>query len=73
MVSEQLAGRPLFWAIMRGETTNRIAFVLQKVKQAMEEGQPEDFEWKPSCVLVDNSDAEIGAIRCAKFRQVDID
>lgn len=73
MVSEQLAGRPIFWAIMRRETTDRIAFVLQKVKQAMEEGQPEDYEWKPSCVLVDNSDAEIGAIRCASLWQVVFD
>jgi hypothetical protein len=38
--------------------------LLGDLKAACEALMPADAEWKPSCCLVDNSDAEINAARC---------
>ena len=71
------AGKPIAWAIVRSETTATYEFFLSTVKNAVEEFAatlPEErrlydvpvgqqFTWQPSCVLVDNSDAEISAIQ----------
>lgn len=62
------AGRPVFWAIIRSESEAAYCKVLQTMKARCteirrEEGLPD--EWQPSTMLVDNSDAEIGACRCS--------
>jgi hypothetical protein len=54
----------VLWAIVRHETTDVYSVLLGDLKSACEAQMPADAEWKPSCCLVDNSDAEINAARC---------
>jgi hypothetical protein len=61
------AGRPVVWALVRHETTEVYSTILGDLKDAcdgiLQLRQKECLQ--PSCVLVDNSNAEIGAARCA--------
>lgn len=57
------AGRPVCWAILRSETSELYTRMLKLVKQAVEERVSNGAVWQPSCCLVDNSNAEISAVR----------
>jgi hypothetical protein len=60
-------GRPVVWALVRQETKEVYSTILGDLKSACDgilNLQQKDG-LKPSCVLVDNSNAEISAVKCA--------
>jgi hypothetical protein len=61
------AGRPVVWALVRHETAQVYSTILGDLKDACDgilQLQHKEC-LRPSCVLVDNSNAEISAARCA--------
>lgn len=62
---KRCAGRPVIWAIVRHETSAVFTRILSDLKAACEAIMPGGAEFRPSCTLVDNSDAEINAARYA--------
>lgn len=62
------AGQAVTWAILRSETLDMYAKLLTILKERCERKMAElgkdSEEFSPSCLLVDNSDAEIGAGKC---------
>lgn len=56
------------WAIVRHENSEVYHTVLGDWRKAYEDLMPKDQQMLPSCVLVDNSNAEINASRSACTR-----
>ena len=74
MLDEAEAAVPVAWAITQHETTTVYATVIRCVKRMFEmhanAGQADGvarWEWKPTCFLIDNSDAEMNGVRCAQL------
>lgn len=57
------AGRQIAYSLFGSESMDTWVRVLKIVRNACEHHMPIAKTWKPSAFLVDNSDAEIGAIR----------
>jgi hypothetical protein len=53
------------WSLIRSESTAVYQKILGDLKAACNSLLPEGSSFAPSCILVDNSDAEISAARCA--------
>lgn len=65
-MDEECRGVPIAWAIVSHEEIVVYAKVLQTLKDVYElRAKRANWVWAPSCVLCDNSDKEIGGIRCA--------
>lgn len=67
VVNDQRKGEPIGWAIIEHETTAVYVKVIGLLKERFERHArltTPGFCWLPSCWLVDDSDAEIGGIRC---------
>jgi hypothetical protein len=57
------AGKPVLWAVVRHESSKVYQILLDDLKTACQGLIPPGRVFKPSCILVDNSDAEINASR----------
>jgi hypothetical protein len=53
------------WSLIWSESTAVYQKILRDLKAACNSSLPEGSSFAPSCILVDNSDAEISAARCA--------
>jgi hypothetical protein len=58
------AGSPVLWAMARHKRSDVYQTLLGDLKTACEGFMPTGRAFKPSCILVDNSDAEINPSRC---------
>jgi hypothetical protein len=58
------SGRTVVWAFVRSKTAEVFKKILEDLKAACT-AMLGDRSFAPSCILVDNSNAEINAARCA--------
>jgi hypothetical protein len=57
------SGRPVLWVVARNKSSKVYQTLLDDLKTACQGLIPPDRVFKPSCILVDSSDAEINASR----------
>lgn len=61
VVDDHQRGRPVAWAVLGGtETIENISLFLREFLKRAQQLRP---GWLPEAIMVDNSDAEIGAVR----------
>lgn len=61
----------MLWAVLRSESAEQYRKLLTILKTACESLMPDGADWKPSCCLVDNSDAECKGARCVPLERTE--